>query len=76
MISRVRLFMQYSQRTARAAASFAGPIGNQRYCVVAGSLLPKGPERSLEADSRVAQITMIGFQRFFVASRERRESPS
>jgi hypothetical protein len=67
---------RYLRRTARAAANFAGPIGSQRYCVVFGSPRPKGPERSLEADSRVAQMTMIGFHRLFAASRERRESLS
>jgi hypothetical protein len=68
--------MQHLRRTAKAAANFAGPIGSQRYCVVFGSPRPNGPERSLDADSRVAQMTTIGFQRLFVASKERRESPS
>jgi hypothetical protein len=68
--------VQYLRRTAIAAASFAGPIGSQRYWVVLGSPWPRAPERSLEADSRVAQMTMIGFHMLVVASRERRESVS
>jgi hypothetical protein len=68
--------MQYLRRTAKAAANFAGPIGSQRYCVVPGSPRPKGPERSLDADSRVAHMTTIGFQRLLAASSERRESRS
>lgn len=61
--------MQYI-RVDRTLASFAGPIGSQRYCVVPGRLVTKGPERNLDADSRVAQMTTIGFCKVSVESKE------
>jgi len=51
-------------------------MGSQRNCVELGRLKPRGPERRLVADSRVAQMTMIGFRKLSVESREWRKSLS
>jgi hypothetical protein len=56
---------RYIRRIDRALASFAGPMGSQRYCVAPGRLAPKGPERSCDADSREAHMTSMGFRKLF-----------
>ena len=69
-------YRQYIRCIDSAPDNLVGPMGSQRYCVAPGRLRPKGPERSFDADSRVAQMTIIGMCRFSVENKDRCRFPS
>ena len=67
---------QYIRRIDSAPDNLVGPMGSQRYCVAPGRLRPKGPERSFDADSRVAQTTIIGLCMLSFEKKDRCRFPS